>query len=40
MSPALEPKAGQPNIQDVFLNDVRRETLTVTIAVSNCFWHP
>ena len=26
-----ESKAGQPNIQDVFLNYVRREKLTVTI---------
>ena len=31
MSPASETKAGQPNIQDVFLNYVRREKLTVTI---------
>ena len=30
MSPAPESKA-QPNIQDVFLNYVRREKLTVTI---------
>ena len=31
MSPAPEIKTGQPNIQDVFLNYVRREKLTVTI---------
>ena len=33
MSPAPDAKAGhaQPNIQDVFLNYVRREKLTVTI---------
>jgi host factor-I protein len=34
MSPASESKeakSGQPNIQDVFLNYVRREKLTVTI---------
>lgn len=31
MSPAPESKAGQPNIQDVFLNYVRREKLTVTV---------
>ncbi len=30
MPPAAEPK-GQPNIQDVFLNYVRREKLTVTV---------
>lgn len=30
MPPASEPK-GQPNIQDVFLNYVRREKLTVTV---------
>ena len=29
--PASESKPVQPNIQDVFLNDVRRERLTVTI---------
>jgi host factor-I protein len=31
MSPAPDAKTGQPNIQDVFLNYVRREKLTVTI---------
>ena len=31
MSPAPEAKTAQPNIQDVFLNYVRREKLTVTI---------
>jgi host factor-I protein len=31
MSPAPEIKTSQPNIQDVFLNYVRREKLTVTI---------
>lgn len=31
MAPASEPKSGQPNIQDVFLNYVRREKLTVTV---------
>ena len=31
MSPAAESKSSQPNIQDVFLNYVRRERLTVTI---------
>ena len=31
MAPASESKQGQPNIQDVFLNYVRRERLTVTI---------
>ena len=31
MSPATEPKSSQPNIQDVFLNYVRREKLMVTI---------
>lgn len=31
MPPASEPKSGQPNIQDVFLNYVRREKLTVTV---------
>lgn len=29
--PATESKAAQPNIQDVFLNYVRREKLTVTV---------
>jgi RNA chaperone Hfq len=29
--PAQESKSSQPNIQDVFLNYVRREKLTVTI---------
>ena len=31
MAPASESKSGQPNIQDVFLNYVRREKLTVTV---------
>ena len=31
MPPASEPKHAQPNIQDVFLNYVRREKLTVSI---------
>lgn len=31
MPPATESKSGQPNIQDVFLNYVRREKLTVTV---------
>jgi host factor-I protein len=31
MSPASDVKSGQPNIQDVFLNYVRREKLVVTI---------
>ncbi len=31
MPPAPELKTGQPNIQDIFLNYVRREKLTVTI---------
>ena len=31
MPPASEPKHAQPNIQDVFLNYVRREKLAVTI---------
>ncbi len=31
MSPASESKSVQPNIQDVFLNYVRREKLTVTV---------
>ena len=31
MPPASESKPAQPNIQDVFLNYVRREKLTVTI---------
>ena len=29
--PAPESKSAQPNIQDVFLNYVRREKLTITI---------
>src|SRR6266496_4135513 len=33
MSPAPESKTNQPNIQDVFLNYVRREKLTVTIRI-------
>ena len=31
MSPAPDTKPGQPNIQDVFLNYLRREKLVVTI---------
>jgi host factor-I protein len=31
MSPTTESKSAQPNIQDVFLNYVRREKLTVTV---------
>jgi len=31
MSPAPDTKSAQPNIQDVFLNYVRREKLIVTI---------
>lgn len=31
MAPASDTRATQPNIQDVFLNYVRREKLTVTI---------
>ena len=31
MSPPPDTKSSQPNIQDVFLNYVRREKLTVTI---------
>jgi host factor-I protein len=31
MPPASEPKHAQPNIQDVFLNYVRREKLAITI---------
>ena len=31
MAPASESKSVQPNIQDVFLNYVRREKLTVTV---------
>ena len=31
MSPAPDTKSAQPNIQDVFLNYVRREKLVVTI---------
>ena len=31
MAPAPDNKNSQPNIQDVFLNYVRREKLTVTI---------
>ncbi len=31
MAPGPEAKSGQPNIQDVFLNYVRREKLTVTV---------
>jgi host factor-I protein len=31
MPPASEPKHAQPNIQDVFLNYVRREKLTISI---------
>jgi host factor-I protein len=31
MSPAPETRSSQPNIQDVFLNYVRREKLMVTV---------
>ena len=31
MAPPSESKSSQPNIQDVFLNYVRREKLTVTV---------
>jgi host factor-I protein len=31
MAPASESKSVEPNIQDVFLNYVRREKLTVTV---------
>jgi len=31
MPPASESKSAQPNIQDVFLNYIRREKLSVTI---------
>ena len=31
MSPMPEAKTGAPNIQDVFLNYVRREKLTITV---------
>ena len=31
MAPALESKSIEPNIQDVFLNHVRREKLTVLV---------
>ena len=31
MAPASQPKSTQPNIQDVFLNYVRREKLIVAI---------
>ena len=31
MSPATDSKSAQPNIQDVFLNYLRREKLTITI---------
>ena len=31
MGPASDTKTAQPNIQDVFLNYVRREKLTVTV---------
>ncbi len=31
MAPASDSKSAQPNIQDVFLNYVRREKLTVTV---------
>jgi host factor-I protein len=31
MAPASDTKSSQPNIQDVFLNYVRREKLTVTV---------
>ncbi len=35
MAPASESRSTQPNIQDVFLNYVRREKLTVTIRMMN-----
>jgi sRNA-binding regulator protein Hfq len=35
MSPAPESKSAQPNIQDVFLNYVRREKLIVAIHFSH-----
>ena len=38
MSPAPDTKPGQPNIQDVFLNYVRREKLTVTIRMMAKAW--
>ena len=38
MPPASESKSAQPNIQDVFLNYVRREKLSVK-PVSNYFSH-
>ena len=31
MSPASDSKASQPNVQDVFLNYLRREKLTIVI---------
>ena len=31
MPPASESRVAEPNIQDVFLNHVRREKLTVTV---------
>jgi host factor-I protein len=31
MAPAAETRSAQPNIQDVFLNYVRREKLTITV---------
>lgn len=31
MPSSSEPKSSQPNIQDVFLNYIRRERLTVTV---------
>ena len=31
MPPASESRAAEPNIQEVFLNHVRREKLTVTV---------
>jgi host factor-I protein len=31
MAPSQESKSAQPNIQDVFLNYVRRERLTVSV---------
>jgi len=31
MAPISESKSAQPNIQDVFLNYVRREKLTITV---------
>ena len=35
MSPAPDTRSSQPNIQDVFLNYVRRGKLTVTIRMTD-----